>query len=71
MVTQVDMVEVDINSGFNKVMNQEINERLLKLQKNGCIILSISQPLPDGRKVYVTITFDDPSIDIKDWEPKQ
>ena len=75
MVQQIYCKEIDVNTGFNTVVNQELNEELIKLQMKGCKILEVSPPLGDGRKVRFTIRYDDPSIDLglegKDDGPKR
>ena len=64
MVRQVECMEVDINAGFKNTVTMAVNEQLINMQEKGCSIISISQPLVDGRKVYLTIEYDDPTIEI-------
>ncbi len=56
-VVLAKIMEVDINSGFNNIVNPEMNEMLMDIQKNGGKIKSVLQPLKDGRKVLLTILY--------------
>ena len=53
-------LEVDINSGFNKVVEKSFNEMLVNLQTQDGVLatdIQILQPVIDGRKVYLTISY--------------
>ena len=66
MVMLVECLEIDINDGFKSVVNNTVNEKLTSLQKSECVILDVSPPLVNGRKVYVTIRYDDPSVSLEE-----
>ncbi len=53
----VECMEMDINDGFKKVVNMEVNEALVNLQDKNAKILEVSAPLVNGRKVYITVTY--------------
>ena len=71
MVRQIDCVCIDTNSGFQNTVNVEANERLMLLQSKGCKIIDIKATIPEGRKVYILIEYDDPSIKVEDLKAVQ
>jgi len=64
MVRLVRCLEVDINSGFKKVVDAEVNESLIELQRNGNKIVEVSKPMVDGRKVYLTVLYENPNMKL-------
>ena len=72
MVRQVECMEVDINDGFQNTVTMATNELLIRIQEKGGSIIGVSQPLVDGRKVYLTIEYDNPNIILtKDAKPSE
>ena len=65
---QVQCMEMDINSGFKSVVNQEVNEALVNLQRDKCEIIRVSEPIVNGRKVYITIEYDDTRASVGEDE---
>jgi len=63
-LTQVECMEIDINSGFRNVVNQEVNEVLTNLQTQDCDIIRVSQPIVNGRKVYITVEYMDNKVKL-------
>lgn len=55
----VKAIELDINDGFNKVVESSLNEILVELQKDDTVKnIVVSIPFVNGRKVYYTIQYD-------------
>lgn len=69
MVRQIVCPEIDINNGYANTVEATVNEQLLLIQQKGGSIIQVSAPLVSGRKVYLTIEYDDPNIDLSTDEP--